>query len=62
MERSEAQKQAELRYRKTHVRQVNVKFFPADMDLYDWLQAKSDRNKYLKALIRADMEREHNPS
>ena len=33
----------------------NVKFFPADMELYEWLQAQDGKNQYVKDLIRRDM-------
>lgn len=53
---TDAQGRATNRYRKEKVRQFNLKFFPADEDLYRWLAEQPRRNQYLKDLIRADME------
>ena len=57
---SDAQKAASERYRKASVKSFNVKFFPADADLYEWLQMREaeGKNAYVKRLIREDMERE----
>ena len=54
---SEAQKRANEKYRKENVRQVAVRFYPPDHDLYDFVKTKSSMGEYIKALIRADMER-----
>lgn len=53
---TEAQKKATDAYRKRNVKTFNVKFFPADMELYEWLQGKEGKNQYVKDLIRKDME------
>lgn len=52
---TEAQKKATDAYRKRNVKTFNVKFFPADMELYEWLQAQNGKNQYVKDLIRRDM-------
>lgn len=54
--RSDAQKSAESKYRKEKVRQHTLKFYPADADLYEFLQKQPNKNGYLKQLIRRDME------
>lgn len=45
------------RYKDAKTKQVGIRFFPADMDLYDYLQTKDNKMGYIKDLIRADMER-----
>lgn len=54
---TEAQKRAQEKYRKKSVRQVAVRFYPADTDIYEWLKSQDNVQGYVKALIRADMER-----
>lgn len=53
---TDAQKRATEKYRRGNVKAFNVKFFPADADLWEWLQGHENRNRYVKGLIRADME------
>lgn len=36
--RSDAQKSAESKYRKEKVKQHTLKFYPADADIYEYLQ------------------------
>lgn len=57
MATSEAQKRASLNYQKKSVRQLSVKFFPDDEELWEHVQAQPNKNGYVKSLIRADMER-----
>lgn len=52
----DAQSRATEKYRRKNVHSFNVKFFPADSDIYEWFQDRENKNKYLKDLIRADME------
>lgn len=54
---SDAQKRATSRYRKQNVKSFNVKFFPADADLVEWLDEVEGKNAYIKKLIREDMEK-----
>lgn len=54
---TDAQRRAQEAYRKRSVKQVAVRFYPADSDLWDWLSGKENKAGYVKALIRADMER-----
>lgn len=53
---TEAQKRATDAYRKRNVKTFNVKFFPTDTELYEWLQGQECKNQYVKDLIRKDME------
>ena len=54
---TEAQRRAQENYRKKSVKQAIVKFYPADADIWEWLQAQENRAGYVKSLIREDMER-----
>lgn len=53
---SDAQKRANAKYRREKMRQIVVCFYPADMDLYDWVKSQPNITAYVKGLIRADME------
>lgn len=53
---TEAQKRANEKYRKANVKQVAVRFYPAEMDLYEFLRTKENVAGYIKQLIREDME------
>lgn len=54
---TEAQKRASEKYRKKNVKQLSVRFFPADMALYEHAKAQPNTMGYIKRLIREDMER-----
>ena len=54
---TEAQKRAQGNYRKKSVKQSVVKFYPAEADIWEWLQAQENRAGYIKRLVREDMER-----
>ena len=53
---TDAQRRAQEAYRKRSVKQVAVRFYPAEDDLWAWLSARENKAGYIKALIRADME------
>lgn len=57
---SEAQKKANAKYRRENVKQVVVRFYPGEEDaaVYAHLKSQSRMGEYIKALVRADMERE----
>lgn len=55
---SEARKRANKRYEKANVKALNLKFFPPDYDLYEWLGKQDAKATYIKRLIREDMERQ----
>ena len=57
MTTSEAQKRANANYRKRHVKNVTVAFYPNDKEVFEWLDAQGGRASYIKRLIRDDMER-----
>lgn len=58
MEPSDAKKRADAKYRAKKVKQYVLSFFPADYDLYEYLQSKPNKAEYIRELIRADMEKE----
>ena len=53
---SEAQRRALENYRKKSVKQLSVRFYPADADVWEWLSAQENRQAYVRGLIRRDME------
>ena len=52
---TDAQRRAQEAYRKRSVKQVAVRFYPAEDDLWAWLSAQENKAGYVKDLIRADM-------
>lgn len=56
MASTEAQKRASAKYRQRNVKCQTVSFYPQHMDLYEWLRSQSNRNEYMRDLIRKDME------
>ena len=54
---TEAQLRANAKYAKANVRRAGVSFYPSERDLWEWLRAQPNKQGYIKALIRADMER-----
>uniref|UniRef100_A0A7C9JRK3 Uncharacterized protein n=1 Tax=Muribaculaceae bacterium Z82 TaxID=2304548 RepID=A0A7C9JRK3_9BACT len=54
---SEAQKRAAANYRKKSVKQVILKFYPGDAEMYEWVKAQGNATAYVKSLVAADMER-----
>ena len=52
---SEAQLRATAKYQRKSTKQLNVRFFPYDMDLYDYIESKEHPVTYAKDLIRKDM-------
>lgn len=55
---TDAQKRANAKYAREHVKQTAVKFYPSEEDIWNHLQAQENRMGYIKGLIRADMERQ----
>lgn len=52
---TEAQKRASAKYAKANVKQMTLKFFPTEADIYEHLQAQPNKMGYIKELIRRDM-------
>lgn len=57
MAATEVQLGANAKYAREHVKRVGVSFYPSERDIWDWLGAQPNKQGYIKALIRADMER-----
>lgn len=55
---SDAQRRATAKYRKDNVKNVSVKFYPSEKELFDFLDSKGGRASYIKQLLREAMERE----
>ncbi len=53
---TEAQKRASAKYQREKTKQVNLKFSPNEMELYEWLQAQpGTMSGAIKQLIREKM-------
>ena len=52
---TEAQYRASQKYKKENVKRITVDFSPVDADLWEHLQNQPKKQTYIKALIRADM-------
>ncbi len=57
---SEAQKRATARYQKAKVKAVTIKFYPAEMQLWEHLQTQENKQGYIKDLIRQDVTHKNN--
>ncbi len=58
MATTDAQKRASAKYQREKVKQVNIKFSPNEMDMFDWLQAQNTSlSATIKHLIRQEMEK-----
>ena len=57
MSQTEAQKRAKAKYLKSKVRVFNLRFYGTDADILAHFEAQPNKQRYLKDLIRADMER-----
>lgn len=55
--KTDAQKRAEMKYRREKVKQVVVTFSPADADLYEWLGTQPSKAGTIKRLLREEMRR-----
>lgn len=53
---TDAQRRAQAKYNREHVRNANVRFYPADAELWEWVHSQGNVAGYLKGLARADME------
>lgn len=50
-----AQKRATSKYRAEKVKQLNIKFFPKDSDIYEYAKSHENIGEYIRNLIRKDM-------
>jgi hypothetical protein len=58
MERSEAQKRADRKYKKEKAKRSYIEFYGTDTDIWEHLQKQPQRQTYIKNLIREDMKKE----
>lgn len=57
---SEARKRAQMKYNKEHTKQVTLRLNRrTEADIIDWLERIPNKQGYIKALIRSDMEQGH---
>lgn len=54
---SEAQRKAVKKY-KEKVKRITIDFSPAEADLWERIQQQAKKQTYIKALIRADIDKE----
>ena len=53
---SDAQKRANEKYRKENVKQLSVRFYPGEHDLYDFLKSQDNVAGFIKKLVREAMD------
>ena len=59
MTATEAQKRASAKYQREKTKQVNLKFSPNEIELYNWLKAQEiPASTVIKNLIRREIEKE----
>ena len=56
MGQTEAQKRADRKYKAEKTKQLIVRFYPSEMELYNHVTGKESMQGYIKSLIRRDME------
>lgn len=56
MAQTEAQKKAQKLYRKK-IKSINIAFNESDMDIYEWMQGKENKQGFIKELLRREMEK-----
>lgn len=54
---TEAQKRASAKYQREKVKRISTSFYPDDSDIWDHLNNQTNKQGYIKQLIREDMER-----
>ena len=52
---TEARKRAKANYN-TKVKRISVEFYPSEMDLYEKVKSQESIQKYIKELIRKDIQ------
>jgi hypothetical protein len=53
---TEAQKRAKAKYAREKLKRLTVSFYPNEAELWEKLQAQENKQAYIKALIRKDIE------
>lgn len=56
---TDAQKRAKAKYEKAHTKQIIIRFYPTENDeeMYAWIKSQENVTAYLKALVKADMDK-----
>ena len=54
---SAAQLRAVKKYKKEKSKRISIEFSQVDAELWEYIQQQSNKQGYIKGLIRADMER-----
>lgn len=55
MATSEAQKRAVKKYMREKTHSFTMRFYPTDEEVWEWLRSQSNKQGYVKGLIREDM-------
>lgn len=53
---TDAQRRALNSYRKKATRQIVMRFYPGEEEMYEFVKAQPNATAYLKSLVRADMD------
>jgi hypothetical protein len=54
----ESKRESNSKYRSANTKQLVARFFPSDMDVYEYAISQENTTQYIKNLIRADMEKQ----
>ena len=54
----ESKRASNSKYRSANTKQLVTRFFPVDMDVYEYAVSQDNTTQYIKNLIRADMEKQ----
>lgn len=57
MAQTEAQKRASAKYVREKVTAVNIRFYPSEADILEYLKAQPNQAGFVKGLIRKEMEK-----
>lgn len=52
---SDAQKRADKKYKAEKTRQLGLRFYPTESDMWDFLAAQDNKQGFVKKLIRKEM-------
>ena len=54
---TEAQRKAKAKYKSQSVKKILLEFYPSDIELYEKIQEQSNKQGYIKELIRKDLKK-----
>lgn len=57
---TEAQRRAKAKYQSEKVKQIQVKFYPSDSELIQWMEENNYKGSWVKDLIKREFEKEKN--